>query len=319
MKNKTLGLMALLVSVAAFSGCAAISAESPPSAGTGPKEPKVRVEAKLLTYKELREIAEKNSALNERLLKLAPAMAYKPGVAHADIIPFLPDVAAFAAKEIVNWLGNRLEEEAKKHSAQFAAFVEQPDWWAGAQPIIAAVELTRTTGKGSDEDRLFDAIVIIRPVMSTVMPEHPRIAAFQLLPVYLLEKKAAAEDFTDKMGAVLTVHIEASWTNTHGDPVDMVLVDYADKDIEYQIGKPFLFDEGGQKGPQSTDDSDADKPPAASHFFAMPEHPATISVNFCFAETDPSKWVGVLEELGKAIGGQADNASSAVKKKLGGS
>jgi hypothetical protein len=316
MKIQTLALLVQLASATFLSGCAALpdsNALIPPLGEKQPYAPSARVEARFLTYGELRAMAEKNPELNKRLHLLAPAMAYDPGVAHADVVPpVVVDAAAFAAKEILGWLGDRLEAEAQLHSAQFAAFVEQASWWGSSQPVFAAIELTRTTGKGASEKRVFDAVVLIRPVIGTT----PGIAAFRLMPVYLLETEAGAKDFTDKMGAVMSIHIEASWTEANGDPVNAVLVDYAVTGIKYELGKPCLFDGADQPHGDAPAGAAGTGDLETSHFFAMPLRPSTIGVRFGYAETDPSKWVGLLDKLGKAIGGQADNASNAIKKNL---
>jgi hypothetical protein len=269
-----------------------------------------------LTYAQIQDLGEANSALNRRLQALAPAMAYKEGETKPNVVALVADAAAFGAKELVNWLGTRMEDEAKKHSAQFAAFVQQPDWWDANQPAFAAIELTRSKVEGFRKEKLFDAIVLIRPVMSAASSKSSIPAAYQFVPVYLLETKPAAKDFGNKMGAVLSIHLECTWISDRGDPVNAVLADYIVTVKEYELTEPFLFVAKGDPGANGASHAEADKPVESSHFFALPAHPATIGVTFGVAEADPSKWVGILEKLGEAIGGQAGNAQSAVQNKL---
>jgi hypothetical protein len=313
--NLTAVLAALVLA-----GCTSVesggsSSVEPAKQAETPK-PAVRVAARLLTYREIQDFAEKHPALNVRLKTLAPTMAYNEGQAKADLIPLVATAAGLVTEELVKWVGNSLEAEAKKHSAQFGAFVQQPDWWTEGQPDVAAVELTRTEGAGAEGAVLFDAIVLIRPIFSTLPPGRPKLAAFQLVPVYLLETKPAAEDFGKTMGAVLSVSVECSWTTDGGVPKSEVIATYTYKLKEYEEGQPVLVaakeDSAADtsKGPPEMSLSDA------SHYFAMPERAATIGATFGVAETDPSKWVGVLEKLGEAIGGQASGAGTAVKNKL---
>ena len=230
-------------------------------------------------------------------------MAYKEGQSQPNVIPLLVDAAALGAKEIVNWIGSEIQGEAKKHSAQFAAFIQEPDWWVDNAPVYAAVELTRTRPDQPGKATLFDAIVVIRPVMGSAH-NSGRPVAFQLVPVYLLETTAAAEDFAEKMGAVMNIHLESNWVSNSGDPVHAVLIDYPVTVKEYDLGQAYLF--VGKDGKQSE----------SSPFFAMPERESTVSVKFGFVETDPSKWVDFLDKLGAAISGQSSNASSAVQSAL---
>jgi hypothetical protein len=301
-----------------LAGCVSVdeTPTAPPAKPAAAPTAPVKVTAKLLTYRDIQDFAEKHPDLNERLKTLAPSMAYHEGQSKADVIPLVADVAGFAAQEILNWVGNRLEDEAKKHSAQFAAFVQQPDWWAQGQPEVAAIELTRTQGEGAFRETLFDAIVLIRPVFGAVTEGLPKLAAFQLVPVYLLETKPAAEDFGKTMGAVLSITVACTWASDKGEPTSAVLATYTETIDEYEVGQPLVIaanDELAQKDGKSPL---CIKPSDASHFFAMPERAATIGVTFCVAEADPSKWVGILEKLGEAISGQASNANSAVKNKL---
>jgi hypothetical protein len=312
MKSSALRLAALL-SAFVLAGCTTGPlAESNPPAVAKPDEaakPAVHVDAHFLSYAQLRGLAQHNKALNDRLLAVAPLMAYREGESQPHIAVIAADAVGFVAKELVNWLGTAIEDEAKKHSACFAAYDQEAAWWTGDAPAFAAVELTRTKGDGTGRETLFDAIVLIRPVMGgkSTMPLVP--AAYQLLPVYLLETTPAAEDFGNTMGAVLSVHLESTWISAgNGDPASAVLIDYPYTVGSYDINKPYLF---VAKGAGSA----ADAQETSSHFFAMPAHDATVSVTFGVAETDPSKWVGVLEKLGTAISGQASAAGAAAQKK----
>jgi len=279
-------------------------------------KPVAHVTAKFLTYRDIQDFAEKHPALNDRLKTLAPTMAYHEGRAKADVIPLVAGAAGLAAQEILDFLGKTLEAEAKKHSAAFAAYVQQPDWWTDGQPDVAAVELTRTVGEGETAETTFDAIVLIRPVFSTLPPDHPRLAAFQLVPAYLLETKPAAEDFGKTMGAVLSVTLECSWTADTGAPTSEVLATYSETISTYEVGQPVLIAATEAPVPKDSKGPAEIKLSDASHFFAMPERTATIGVKFGVAEADPSQWVGILEKLGEAISGEAGSANTAVKNKL---
>jgi hypothetical protein len=311
--NLTAVFLALILA-----GCVSVD-EAPtasPAKPTAVSKAPVKVTAKLLTYRDVQDFAEKHPELNERLKTLAPSMAYHEGQSKADVIPLIADAAGFAAQEILNWVGNRLEDEAKKHSAQFAAFVQQPDWWSQGQPEVAAVELTRTQGDGPSGETLFDAIVLIRPVFGAMNQGIPKLAAFQLVPVYLLETKPAAEDFGKTMGAVLSVTVECTWASDKGAPKSAVLANYTETLDEYEVGQPLIIAANDELAQKDAKSPLCIRPSDASHFFAMPERAATIGVTFCVAEADPSKWVGILAKLGAAISGQAGNANDAVKNKL---
>lgn len=319
MKHPALSL-AVLFSAAIFAGCASGPLGDSKLADLSKKpdasDSSILVEARFLTYAQIQDLGEANPTLNRRLQVLAPAMAYREGETKPNVVALVADAAAFGAKELVNWLGTRIEDEAKKHSAQFAAFVQQPDWWDANQPAFAAIELTRSKVEGFRKDKLFDAIVLIRPVMSAALSKSSIPAAYQLVPVYLLETKPAAKDFGDKMGAVLSIHLECTWISDRGDPVNAVLADYVVTVNEYKLTEPFFFVAKADPGANGASHAEADKPVESSHFFALPAHPATIGVTFGVAEADPSKWVGILEKLGEALGGQAGNAQAAVKNRL---
>jgi hypothetical protein len=307
MKNPHLSRVALFA-VLLLAGCATTQSTDPTAAAASkPDKPKVHTTAHFLTYAQLRSRAEGNPDLNKRLLIVAPGMAYRPGVSQPNVIPLIADAAGLVAKEIVNWIGTAIEAEAKKHTAQFAATLRDPNWWVRGEPNYAAVELTRTKGDDPAGEKIFDAIVLIRPVMYST-PPNSIPASYQLVPVYLLETTAAAEDFSEKMGAVISIHLESTWITPEGDPAEAVLVDYPLTVKEYELKQPYYF--------ATKDGKDADKPTDASPYFPMPAHPATLTTTFCFVETDPSKWVGLLEKLGEAIGAEASSAGSAVQTKL---
>jgi hypothetical protein len=306
-----------LLAALTLAGCDTLSTSAKPPSGPEAKKPKVHVTARFLSYRDIQDFAEKHLDLNQRLLAVAPTMAYRPGQSKADVIPLVADAAGLAAQAIVDWIGKGLEAEAKKHAAQFAAFVQQPDWWYGAAPDIAAVELTRTKGEGAAAETTFQAIVILRPVFTTP-PPHTRPVAFQLVPVYLLETTPAAEDFGQTMGAVLSLKLEGSWVSDKGVPANAVLATYTLTIKKYTEGQPVLISTSADAGSDEDDPAKAAeiKLADASHYFAMPERPATLGATFGIAETDPSKWVGLIEKLGEAITGQASGAGTAVKGKL---
>jgi hypothetical protein len=311
--------LTLLLSLSILAGCASPSTNDATSQGTAKTpdsaKPTIRVEATLLTYDELKSIASKNDPLNDRLKKLAPEMAYdKSQVENHFVLPWA-SIAGFATQEIVNWIGTLIDDEAKKHSAQFAAQVQKPDWWDSESnaPRYAAVELTRTKIDGKGKEILFDAIVIIRPFLTKTSAVP---AAFQLIPVYLIETAPAAEDFGRTMGAVLSIQLESTWNLSSGDPKDAILANYTVTVKSYDLKKPYLFTKKDLLGVVAAAETSDDDQAEYSHFFAMPLRSATIAATFGVAETDPSKWVGLLEKLGTAIKGQSSNAGSAVKKEL---
>jgi len=302
-----------------LAGCDTLqTGDKAPSLLSDAKKPQAHVTARFMSYRDIQDFAQTHPDLNARLLTVAPTMAYQAGKPKPDVVPLVADVAGLAAQEIVDWIGKALEAEAKKHAAQFAAFVQQPDWWYGAAPDVAAIELTRTKGEGAAAETTFQAIVLIRPVFAT-QPPHTQPLAFQLVPVYLLETTPAAEDFGKTMGAVLSVTLESSWVGDKGAPGNAVLATYCLTIKNYNIGQPVLV--STKEDADATPEDDQKKTPEiklsdASHYFALPQTQATIGATFCVAETDPSKWVGLLEKLGEAISGQAGGANSAVKKKL---
>lgn len=269
----------------------------------------VHVQAQFLTYAQLRVLAESNTELNDRLLQVAPTMAYRPGEAQPDAAP-AADNATFAAHWVPNWIGDAIDAGSRKQTAEFAAFNQEPDSWLNNHPLYAAVELMRCKGEGSQKEKLFDAIVLIRPVMSADAGQSSIPTAYQLVPVYLLETTPAAIDPSPTMAALISVRIENTWTTASGDPAHVVAIDYSTSVRAYQLEQPFVF-------AASNDAADAAtaKQVVASPFFAMPAHPATISCTFGVAEVDPSKHPALLEQLAEAVAARAADAGAPVGTK----
>jgi hypothetical protein len=278
---------------------------------------KYTVEMRLLTFEQVKAKGEKNSALNDRLKKVAPTMAYTPGEAAPHIVIPAAAVAGFAAQELVEGLGILLSDEAKKHSAQFGAYIQEPSWWdlRDRVPQYGALELTRTKVDAGKSEVVFDFIAILRPakVAYPASETAPIPDAYQLIPVYLLETETAAKDFGKTIGAVIAIHLESAFTNQEGVPLAESF-DYAVPCATYKVGEEYLFAKA--KGPDATDAKDADDQSDYSHFFALPGLPSTLGAQICVVETDPSIFVKVLAEVGQALQGQASNAGNAVKNKL---
>ena len=278
---------------------------------------KYAVEMRLLTFQQVKDKGEKNGALNDRLKKVAPTLAYVPGAAAPNFVIPAAAIAGFATQELVKELGVLLSDEAQKHSAQFGAYIQEPSWWDPKErvPEFAGLELTRTKTDSGKTEVVFDFVAILRPAKIAYRdPATNSIPdAYQLIPVYLLETEPAAKDFGKTMGAVITIHLESALTNPEGVPSAMAF-DYIVPVRSYTMGKECVFSKAN--GPDAADQKDADDQTDYSHFFALPGLPATIGAQICVVETDPSIFVKVLSEVGQALQGQAGNAGNAVKNRL---